>query len=64
MMDAGLSGSAGLFQRGDLHEDLPAIRSVGYRQLWQYLQGNAVLDEAVEKVLLPLGSWPKGRLPG
>lgn len=28
-----------LFARGDLHEDLPSIRSVGYRQVWQYLQG-------------------------
>ncbi|MCX7087362.1 MAG: tRNA (adenosine(37)-N6)-dimethylallyltransferase MiaA [Methylococcales bacterium] len=28
-----------LMQRGDLHEDLPAIRAVGYRQVWQYLKG-------------------------
>lgn len=28
-----------LFQRDDLHIDLPSIRSVGYRQLWQYLAG-------------------------
>lgn len=26
-----------LYQRGDLHVDLPALRSVGYRQVWQYL---------------------------
>ncbi len=26
-----------LRQRGDLHADLPAIRAVGYRQAWQYL---------------------------
>ncbi|MFI3135443.1 MAG: hypothetical protein QX197_01560 [Methylococcaceae bacterium] len=28
-------------QRCDLHvhEDLPAIRAVGYRQVWQYLKG-------------------------
>jgi tRNA dimethylallyltransferase len=25
--------------RGDLHADLPAIRAVGYRQAWQYLEG-------------------------
>lgn len=25
--------------RGDLHADLPAIRCVGYRQAWQYLDG-------------------------
>lgn len=28
-----------LFLRGDLTADLPAIRAVGYRQVWQYLQG-------------------------
>lgn len=26
--------------RGDLHENLPSIRCVGYRQMWQYLNGN------------------------
>ncbi|MGN6788328.1 MAG: tRNA (adenosine(37)-N6)-dimethylallyltransferase MiaA [Rhodanobacteraceae bacterium] len=25
--------------RGDLHPDLPAIRAVGYRQAWEYLEG-------------------------
>ncbi|MBK8453023.1 MAG: tRNA (adenosine(37)-N6)-dimethylallyltransferase MiaA [Thiofilum sp.] len=28
-----------LFQRGDLHTALPAIRSVGYRQVWEHLEG-------------------------
>ncbi len=28
-----------LYHRGDLSEDLPAIRSVGYRQAWRYLAG-------------------------
>ncbi|HBY39711.1 tRNA dimethylallyltransferase [Marisediminitalea aggregata] len=28
-----------LYQRGDLNEDMPSIRSVGYRQVWQYLNG-------------------------
>lgn len=28
-----------LFARGDLHEEMPSIRAVGYRQLWHYLQG-------------------------
>ena len=27
-----------LFERGDLHTNLPAIRSVGYRQVWEYLE--------------------------
>ncbi|UXI01082.1 tRNA (adenosine(37)-N6)-dimethylallyltransferase MiaA [Photobacterium sp. TY1-4] len=36
-----------LYERGDLHPDLPSIRCVGYRQMWEYLDGNCDLDEAV-----------------
>lgn len=28
-----------LHQRGDLHIGLPAVRAVGYRQVWEYLDG-------------------------
>ena len=28
-----------LYQRGDLTPELPSIRCVGYRQVWEYLQG-------------------------
>jgi len=53
MMEAGFEAEVrALFQRGDLHADLPAIRSVGYRQIWQYLQGQCSLDEAVEKGII------------
>ena len=34
--------------RGDLHEDLPAIRAVGYRQVWQYLAGEIDYPQMVE----------------
>ncbi len=36
--------------RGDLHPNLPALRAVGYRQIWQYLDGAydfSVLQERV-----------------
>ncbi len=36
-----------LHARGDLHADLPAIRAVGYRQVWQYLAGELDYDEMV-----------------
>ncbi len=36
-----------LYDRGDLHPDLPSIRCVGYRQMWDYLDGNTTLDEAI-----------------
>ena len=47
MLEAGLLAEvATLYQRGDLHAELPAIRSVGYRQLWSYCAGQIDLDEA------------------
>lgn len=36
-----------LKERGDLHENLPAIRCVGYRQMWQYLHGEFDHDEMI-----------------
>jgi len=40
MLDNGLINEVEkLFNRGDLHEKMPAIRAVGYRQIWAYLQG-------------------------
>ncbi|SPP32036.1 tRNA dimethylallyltransferase [Arsenophonus endosymbiont of Aleurodicus floccissimus] len=36
-----------LYARGDLHGELPAIRSVGYRQMWSYLSGEISYDEMV-----------------
>ncbi|WP_291622349.1 tRNA (adenosine(37)-N6)-dimethylallyltransferase MiaA [Colwellia sp.] len=36
-----------LKSRGDLHQDLPAIRCVGYRQMWQYLDGEFDHDEMI-----------------
>lgn len=36
-----------LYARDDLHPDLPSIRCVGYRQMWEYLDGKGSLDEAI-----------------
>lgn len=38
-----------LFEREDLNADLPSIRCVGYRQMWEYLSGEISLDEAIFK---------------
>jgi tRNA dimethylallyltransferase len=40
-----------LHARGDLHPDLPAIRSVGYRQLWEWCEGRCELAQAAQKAL-------------
>lgn len=58
-----------LKERGDLHEDLPSIRCVGYRQMWQYLNNECSHDEMVfrgicatrqlaKRQLTWLRSWP------
>ena len=36
-----------LYQREDLHPDLPSIRCVGYRQMWEYLRGDYGHEEMV-----------------
>ncbi|WP_445945952.1 tRNA (adenosine(37)-N6)-dimethylallyltransferase MiaA [Shewanella sp.] len=38
-----------LMARGDLHLDLPSMRCVGYRQCWQYLEGEFDYTTMVEK---------------
>jgi len=40
---------AHLHQRSDLHPDLPSMRCVGYRQLWDYLDGKDSLENAIER---------------
>ena len=37
--------------RGDLHADLPSMRCVGYRQVWQALDGTAPLAEVRERCI-------------
>lgn len=50
MMELGLLAEVErLFRRGGLHDDLPSIRSVGYRQLWATLAGDVPLPTAVEQ---------------
>ncbi len=40
-----------LYARGDLHPQLPSIRAVGYRQLWDYVDGNCSLEEASQRAV-------------
>ncbi len=59
-----------LFERGDLHPDLPSIKSVGYRQMWNYLSGEYDWDTMRDKGIIAtrqlakrqftwLRSWPE-----
>ena len=50
MLEDGLVGEVeALFARGDLGPELPSIRSVGYRQVWQYLSQEIGFDGMVER---------------
>ncbi len=51
-----------LFERDGCHKDLPAIRSVGYRQAWSYLSGE--YDEAtfIEKAIIATRQMAKRQL--
>jgi tRNA dimethylallyltransferase len=41
-----------LRQRADLHRELPAIKAVGYRQVWDYLDGRYGYEEMVERGII------------
>jgi tRNA dimethylallyltransferase len=63
MMASGLLDEVrSLWQRGDLHVGLPAIRAVGYRQLWRHLENECSLDEAVQEALAATRQLAKRQL--
>ena len=41
-----------LIDRMDLHENLPAIKAVGYRQVWSYLQGEIDYASMRDKAII------------
>lgn len=50
MLEQGLiSEVKALRARGDLHLGLPSMRAVGYRQVWEYLDGNIERHSMVER---------------
>lgn len=51
-----------LRQRSDLHKDLPAIRAVGYRQVWEYLDGDYSHEEMKQKALAATRQLAKRQL--
>lgn len=50
------------YDRGDLHTSLPSMRCVGYRQIWEYLDGAVSLDEAIEKAIAATRQLAKRQL--
>ena len=63
MMERGfLAEVESLRGRGDLTARHPALRAVGYRQLWAYLEGQYGLDEARERALAATRQLAKRQL--
>ena len=70
MIDQGFENEvSALYLREDLHPNMPSIRCVGYRQMWDYLAGEIDHDEMVfrgiaatrqlaKRQLTWLRSWP------
>lgn len=51
-----------LFERGDLDEALPSIRSVGYRQVWAYLEGRYNKETMIERAIIATRQLAKRQL--
>lgn len=53
---------AGLRARSDLHPDLPALRAVGYRQVWTCLDGRLPRDRLFQSVLEATRQYAKRQI--
>ena len=63
MIDTGFQSEVErLKNRGDLHLNLPSIRCVGYRQMWQFLDGDYDFNEMREKSLAATRQLAKRQL--
>ncbi len=63
MMEAGfLDEVRALKARGDLHAELPSIRAVGYRQLWEHLAQACSLSVAIERGIIATRQYAKRQI--
>ena len=63
MLEAGLLAEvSALYHRVDLHAELPALRAVGYRQLWAHCAGETGLAEATEHAVTATRQLAKRQL--
>jgi tRNA dimethylallyltransferase len=63
MLDAGFIHEVErLYARGDLSPSLPSIRSVGYRQAWDYLSGQLSYEEMRERAVAATRQLAKRQL--
>jgi tRNA dimethylallyltransferase len=63
MLDQGFEQEVrNLYARGDLHLDLPAMRCVGYRQMWHFLNGQIGYEEMIERGIIATRQLAKRQL--
>lgn len=63
MLDQGLIDEVThLRLRSDLHLDLPSMRCVGYRQVWQYLDGDLTYNEMINRGIFATRQLAKRQL--
>ena len=51
-----------LYARGDLDLSMPSMRAVGYRQVWQYLDGKVTYEQMSEKAIVATRQLAKRQL--
>jgi tRNA dimethylallyltransferase len=51
-----------LYQRNDLHNKLPSIRCVGYRQAWEFLEGHIDFNEMKNRAIVATRQLAKRQL--
>ena len=63
MLDQGLIAEVeALHRRGDLGPQKPSIRTVGYRQVWEYIGGKLGYPEMIERAIIATGRLAKRQL--
>ncbi len=51
-----------LYERGDLNAELPAMRAVGYRQVWAFLAGRTGYEDMVNQAIVATRRYAKRQL--
>lgn len=63
MLEQGLVDEVkALYKRGDLNPSMPALRAVGYRQVWAYLDGELTYEEMEQKAIVATRQLAKRQL--
>ncbi len=51
-----------LYRRGDLDLSMPSMRAVGYRQVWEYLEGKMAKEEMIERAITMTRQFAKRQM--